>query len=120
HGTPFTTNKAVDYEDFEREVGFLHQCGAHGMVWPQLASEYWLVSKEERMRGMSVFARAAKEKKPALVLAPDAIIPSRSTSIRAPSIRIRRMAKGLKKDLFDVVFRIRRSAARSASRVCQL
>lgn len=66
--TPFTTTKAIDYEDLEHEVGFLHQCGAHGMVWPQLASEYWLLSKEERMRGMSVLARAAKGKKPALVL----------------------------------------------------
>jgi dihydrodipicolinate synthase/N-acetylneuraminate lyase len=66
--TPFTTTKAVDYEDLEREVAFLHQCGTHGMVWPQLASEYWLLSKEERMRGMSVIAGAAKGKKPALVL----------------------------------------------------
>jgi 4-hydroxy-tetrahydrodipicolinate synthase len=55
--TPFTESKAVDYEDLEREVDFLDRCGVHGMVWPQLASEYWLLTKEERFRGMELLAR---------------------------------------------------------------
>jgi 4-hydroxy-tetrahydrodipicolinate synthase len=38
------------------------------MVWPQLASEYRYLTKEERMEGMRVLARAAKRKRPALVL----------------------------------------------------
>ncbi len=66
--TPFTESKAVDYEDLEREVDFLDRCGVHGMVWPQLASEYFKLTKEERMRGMEVLARASKGRKPALVL----------------------------------------------------
>ena len=66
--TPFTESKAVDYEDLVREVDFLERCGVQGMVWPQLASEYWLLTKEERMRGMETLARAAKGKKAALVL----------------------------------------------------
>src|SRR3954464_1552084 len=66
--TPFTESGAVDYEDLEREVDFLVRCGVHGMVWPQLASEYAYLSKDERMRGMDVLAKASRGKPPALVL----------------------------------------------------
>jgi 4-hydroxy-tetrahydrodipicolinate synthase len=66
--TPFTESGAVDYEDLEREVDFLVKCGVHGMVWPQLASEYAFLSQDERMRGMEVLAKASRGKPPALVL----------------------------------------------------
>lgn len=66
--TPYTTAKAVDYEDLAGEVEFLDRCGVQGMVWPQLASEYAFLTQEERMKGMEVIARAARGKKPALVL----------------------------------------------------
>src|SRR4029450_13496184 len=66
--TPFTAAGAVDYEDLEREVDFLARCGVHGMVWPQLASEYASLNQEERMRGMEVLAKASRGKTPALVL----------------------------------------------------
>ncbi len=72
--TPYTEANAVDFEDLAHEVEFLDRAGAHGMVWPQLASEYWTLSREERMQGMEVLARAAKGKRPALILgvqAPD-------------------------------------------------
>ena len=72
--TPFTESGGVDYEDLEREVSWLDRCGVQGMVWPQLASEYMTLTKEERLHGMEVIARAAKGKKPALLLgvqAPD-------------------------------------------------
>lgn len=57
--TPFTESKAVDYEDLAREVGWLDRCGAHGIVWPQRASEYDMLSVEERKRGFDVIAEAA-------------------------------------------------------------
>jgi len=66
--TAFTESGAVDYEDLVREVDFLSRCGVHGMVWPQLASEYYRLTKEERLRGMEVIAKAHRGKKPALVL----------------------------------------------------
>ena len=66
--TPYTEANAVDNEDLAREVDFLDRCGIHGMVWPQLASEYSKLSKEERMSGMEAIGKAAKGKKPALVL----------------------------------------------------
>ena len=66
--TPYTENKALDYEDLAAEVDFMERCGVHGMVWPQMASEYTRLTREERFRGMEVLARAAKGKRPALVL----------------------------------------------------
>lgn len=66
--TPYTEDKAIDYEDLAREVDFMDRCGVQGMVWPQMASEYSYLSREERMRGMEVLAKAAKGKRPALVL----------------------------------------------------
>ncbi len=66
--TPYTPSKAVDYEDLAAEVDFLDRCGVQGLVWPQNASEQSKLTKEERMRGMEVIAKAAKGKKATLVL----------------------------------------------------
>ena len=60
--TPYTENKAMDYDDLAAEVDFMDRCGVHGMVWPQMASEYTRLTREERFRGMEVLARAAKGK----------------------------------------------------------
>src|SRR2546430_505322 len=45
--TPYTESDSVDYEDLAREVDFLGRCGVQGMVWPQLASEYSKLTREE-------------------------------------------------------------------------
>ena len=66
--TPYTESKAIDYEDLAGEVDFMADCGVQGMVWPQSASEYTQLTKDERMKGMEVLAKAAKGKKPALIL----------------------------------------------------
>jgi 4-hydroxy-tetrahydrodipicolinate synthase len=66
--TPYTAAKAVDFEDLGGEVEFLDRCGVQGMVWPHLASEYASLTRDERMKGMEVIAKAARGKKPALVL----------------------------------------------------
>ena len=60
--TPYTSSNQVDYEDLEKEVEFMTRCGANGMVWPQLASEYQYLSRAERRRGMQVLAKAIKGK----------------------------------------------------------
>lgn len=66
--TPFREDKSVDYDDLIKEVEFLERCSVHGMVWPQLASEYFTLTRDERFKGMEVLAQAAKGKKPALIL----------------------------------------------------
>lgn len=66
--TPYTEAKSIDFEDLAGEVDFLNRCGVQGMVWPQMASEYSHLTKDERMKGMRVLAHAAKGKRAALVL----------------------------------------------------
>lgn len=66
--TPYTSSKAIDWEDLAGEVDFLDRVGVQGLVWPQLSSELNQLSKDERLRGMQVLAKAAKGKKPVLVL----------------------------------------------------
>ena len=65
--TPYTESKAVDYEDLAHEVEWLNRCGAHGIVWPQMASEYNRLTMEERLRGFEVITEAAKSKPAAVV-----------------------------------------------------
>jgi dihydrodipicolinate synthase/N-acetylneuraminate lyase len=66
--TPFTADGAVDWDDLVREVDFCDRCGVHGLVWPQGSSGVRYLTTEERMRGLEVLAKAARGKKPALVL----------------------------------------------------
>ena len=121
--TPFTESKAVDYDDLAREVGFLERCGVHGMVWPQLASEYVTLTKEERLRGMEVIAKAAVKRKAVLVfgvqgpnletameylrkaeeLGPDALIaipPTEATSIEDFGRYYSTLAEATRKPIF--------------------
>jgi dihydrodipicolinate synthase/N-acetylneuraminate lyase len=65
--TPFDENDRVDWEDLEREVNFCERAGAHGLVWPQLAGEFYLLSEEERRRGMEVIIKAAAGRAPVVI-----------------------------------------------------
>jgi 4-hydroxy-tetrahydrodipicolinate synthase len=121
--TPYTEAKEIDFEDLAAEVGFLDRCGAQGMVWPQWGSEQQHLTKEEKLRGMEVLVRAAKGKRPALVLGvqdpdpevafefaehadrlgPDALIsmpPSRAKSVDDYRSYFRTMAKITKRPFF--------------------
>ena len=66
--TPYTSSKAIDWEDLAGEVDFLDRTGVQGLVWPQLSSELLQLTKDERLHGMQVLAKAARGKKPVLVL----------------------------------------------------
>src|SRR5262245_61538975 len=56
--TPFTAAGAVDWEDLAREAVFVDRCGCQGVVWPQGSSGVATLTKDERMRGMEVLAKA--------------------------------------------------------------
>ncbi len=66
--TPFTATGEVDWDDLEREVAFVDRAGCHGIVWPQGSSGVATLTREERLRGMEVLARAAQGKRVTLVL----------------------------------------------------
>lgn len=65
--TPYTESKAVDYDDLAKEVVWQNRCGAQGIVWPQMASEYNLLSVDERLQGYEAIASAGKGKGAAVV-----------------------------------------------------
>ncbi len=65
--TPFTPSGATDEDDLAHEVEFCVRCGAHGLVWPQLAAEFYLLSEEERMRGAEAIVRAAASRRPVVI-----------------------------------------------------
>jgi dihydrodipicolinate synthase/N-acetylneuraminate lyase len=65
--TPFTLSNALDEEDLAHEVDFCVRCGAHGLVWPQLAAEFFLLSEKERMSGAEVIIRASAGRRPVVI-----------------------------------------------------
>ena len=66
--TPFTATGEVDWDDLIREVEFVDRAGCHGIVWPQGSSSVTTLTKDERMHGMEVLAKAVTGKRVALVL----------------------------------------------------
>jgi dihydrodipicolinate synthase/N-acetylneuraminate lyase len=65
--TPFKPEDQMDEEDLAKEVDFCVRGGAHGLVWPQLAAEFYLLSEEERTRGAEVVIRAAAGRRPVVI-----------------------------------------------------
>ncbi len=65
--TPFGPDDRVDYADLEREVDFCVRAAAHGLVWPQLAGEFYLLSEEERKQGAEVCIRVAAGRLPVVI-----------------------------------------------------
>jgi dihydrodipicolinate synthase/N-acetylneuraminate lyase len=66
--TPYTASGAVDWDDLAAELVFCDRCGVQGVVWPQGSSGVARLTKDERMRGMDVLAKAVQGKQTALVL----------------------------------------------------
>jgi 4-hydroxy-tetrahydrodipicolinate synthase len=66
--TPFTASNKLDVDALVSQVRFLDRCGVHGLVWPQLASEYASLSEPERLQGAEAILAAAKGLKPAVII----------------------------------------------------
>ena len=62
--TPFKENLEVDWEALGRVVEFCVGCGAHGIVWPVNASQFYTLSDEERLKGMQVVVEQAAGRAP--------------------------------------------------------
>ncbi len=72
--TPFTDDDRLDTATLAKEIKFLDRCSVHGVVWPQLASEWSTLSPDERAAGAEAVVAAAKGTRVAVVLgvqAPD-------------------------------------------------
>jgi 4-hydroxy-tetrahydrodipicolinate synthase len=78
--TPYTKDNRVAFDELADQVEFLDRAGVHGIVWPQRASEYAYLSLKERLEGAEVVMRAAKGRKPAVVLGVQG--PDTATAVR--------------------------------------
>ncbi len=65
--TPFTHSQQLDVASLEREVQFCLRAGAHGLVYPVLASEFQVVTEAERRLGVETVLRAAEDRLPVVV-----------------------------------------------------
>ena len=65
--TPFDQTDQVDWEDLEREAVFCIRACAQGLVWPQLAGEFYLLSEDERLHGAEVLLHAAADRTPVVI-----------------------------------------------------
>ena len=66
--TPYKEDGSVDLETLAEEVRFLDRAGVHGIVWPQLASEYALLTFDERIAGAEAIVTASKGLRPKVVI----------------------------------------------------
>lgn len=66
--TPYGGDGSVDLKTLAEEVRFLDRIGVHGLVWPQLASEYALLTYEERIAGAETIVEAARGRRPKVVI----------------------------------------------------
>jgi len=65
--TPFKEDLEVDWEALERVVEFCVRCGAHGIVWPVNASQFYTLSDEERLKGMEVVVEQVGGRVPVVI-----------------------------------------------------
>jgi 4-hydroxy-tetrahydrodipicolinate synthase len=65
--TPFDADGQVDEESLRREVTFCIEAGAHGLVAPVVASEFYVLTDEERLRMPHVLVDEADGRVPVIV-----------------------------------------------------
>jgi dihydrodipicolinate synthase/N-acetylneuraminate lyase len=66
--TPYTPSGAVDFDDLAAEMRFYDRIGCTGAVWPQGSSDVNVLTREERLRGMTIIAEACRPLRVASIL----------------------------------------------------
>jgi 4-hydroxy-tetrahydrodipicolinate synthase len=66
--TPFTEADKLDLECLQNEVKFCNKYKVHGFAWPQIASNWNLLSEAERLEGTEAILAAGKGGKTSLVI----------------------------------------------------
>ena len=59
--TPFTPSGAVDFNVLARQARFLDWCESPGMIWPQSGDSVSFLTRDEKLEGMEVLAKTARE-----------------------------------------------------------
>ena len=66
--TPFTAADQLDLDALVREVEFIARGRVHGFVWPQMASEWTVLTEQERFEGAEAICAAGKKVRPVIVI----------------------------------------------------
>lgn len=65
--TPFSADGELDEESLRREIDFCIRAGAHGLVAPVVASEFYVLTDEERLRIPHILVEEAGGRIPVIV-----------------------------------------------------
>ena len=65
--TPFDDQGVLDEESLRREVQFCVEAGAHGVVAPVNASEFWTLTDEERKRVSQIIVEEVRGRVPVVI-----------------------------------------------------
>ena len=65
--TPFDLAGTFLWDDFSRVCDWIARSGAHGLVWPVMASEFTVISHRERIRAMQLAVEVVAERIPVVV-----------------------------------------------------
>jgi 4-hydroxy-tetrahydrodipicolinate synthase len=66
--TPFTEDDKLDLDSLIKELHFIDRGGVHGFVWPQLASEWQMLTDSERLEGAEAVASTGRNLRPAVLI----------------------------------------------------
>ena len=66
--TPFNDAGQLLWDDLQQECDWIVRAGAHGLVYPVMASEYTVLSFPERVQGMNLAARAVNGRIPVVIV----------------------------------------------------
>jgi dihydrodipicolinate synthase/N-acetylneuraminate lyase len=58
--TPFTASGAVDFDALAKQACYVVWCGCPGMIWPQSGDSVDLLTTDEKLQGMEVLAKTAR------------------------------------------------------------
>src|SRR5262245_741799 len=65
--TPFDAQGRLDEDSFRREIEFCVRAGAHGLVAPAVASEFYVLSDRERERVAEFLVQETRKRVPVIV-----------------------------------------------------
>ena len=65
--TPYREDDKIDLDVLMKEVNFIIEAGGHGLCWPQLASEFYVLTDDERMKTAELIVREARGRIPVII-----------------------------------------------------
>jgi len=65
--TPFNDDESIDTECLRKEVNFIVEAGGHGMSWPQIASEFYVLTDDERFSMAELIVKEARGRIPVII-----------------------------------------------------